>query len=129
MIFDTSFIIDLIRNRNNALAKIKELESVYEPCIVTAITIHELWRGLANANVDEERFRRIKDVLDGLVKLDFDVESAKISGKIEGILIADGKEIDPEDCMIAGIAMKNKEAVLSNDIHFSRINGLMVENY
>ncbi len=38
--------------------------------------------------------------------------------------------IDPEDAMIAGIALHNSEVVLTKNVeHFSRIRDLKIETY
>ena len=40
-----------------------------------------------------------------------------------------GLEIDTEDSMIAGIAIKNNKNILTRDRHFKRIEELKVEEY
>ena len=46
MIFDTCFIIDILKGDNNAVRCLENLERTSESKVVAAITIHELWRGL-----------------------------------------------------------------------------------
>jgi predicted nucleic acid-binding protein len=40
-----------------------------------------------------------------------------------------GQRIDPEDTMIAGIAITNNKILVTRDKHFDRINGLKIEKY
>ena len=129
MIFDTSFMIDILRGNHVAIKKLMELEKKNELQLLTVISIHELWRGLAVALKPEDQKAKIKEIMNGLTILDLDERSAKISGEIDGMLLKSGKMIDPEDCMIAGVALSRKETVLTNDGHFKRVPGLRVETY
>ena len=70
------------------------------------------------------------DVLISWGNLPLDSVSASIAGKIHGHLISEGQMIDSEDSMIAGIAIKHNEAVLTrNTDHFEWIPDLQVETY
>jgi len=128
MIFDTCFIIDLLKGNNNAVIYLENLERTSESKIITAITIHELWRGLGILNIKEKE--EIKEILQTITFLPLDLESAKASGEIERKLLGESITIDPEDAMIAGIAIKNNQKLLTKNLkHFSRIKGLKIESY
>ena len=128
MIFDTCFIIDLLKGNNNAVIYLENLERTSESKIITAITIHELWRGLGILNIKEKE--EIKEILQTITVLPLDLESAKASGEIERKLLGESITIDPEDAMIAGIAIKNNQKLLTKNLkHFSRIKGLKIESY
>jgi predicted nucleic acid-binding protein len=59
-----------------------------------------------------------------------DVPSSKRAGVIAHALDSIGKGIDPEDAMIAGIALQNREEILTrNTKHFSRVPDLRVTTY
>ena len=128
MIFDTCFIIDILKGDNNAVRCLENLERTSESKVVAAITIHELWRGLGILNIKEKE--EIKDILQTITVLPLDLESAKISGEIERRLLGENISIDPEDAMIAGIAIKNNQKLLTKNLkHFSKIKGLKIESY
>ena len=128
MIFDTCFIIDLLKGDNNAVSYLENLERTSKSKIITAITIHELWRGLGILNIKEKE--EIKEILQTITVLPLDLESAKASGEIERKLLGESITIDPEDAMIAGIAIKNNQKLLTKNLkHFSRIKGLKIESY
>ena len=128
MIFDTTFIIDLLKGDKKAVKYLEMLDNTSEPKIITAITIHELWRGLSLLKTKEED--EIKGILETSTVLSLDLESSMISGEIEGRLIREGIMIEPEDAMIAGITIKHNQKLLTrNTKHFSRIKGLKVESY
>jgi len=125
MIFDTCFIIDLLKGDNNAVSYLENLERTSKSKIITAITIHELWRGLGILNIKEKE--EIKEILQTITVLPLDLESAKASGEIERKLLGESITIDPEDAMIAGIAIKNNQKLLTKNLkHFFRIKGLKI---
>lgn len=129
MITDTSFIIDLIRNKQFAIDKVIELKKKNIPLYITAITVFELMQGnkdIANA----DKMKKLEELFDTLGIYSFDIQSAKISGKILRELIDEGMIIESEDAMIAGIAIKNSQSLLTRNVkHFQRIKGLTVETY
>ena len=52
------------------------------------------------------------------------------AGEVDARLLREGAPIDPEDAMIAGIALALGDVVLTRNVrHFSRITGLRVEGY
>lgn len=129
MILETSFLIDLLRNEKNAVAKLRSLVDNDEVLGIASPTIFELWTGLYALGKTETEKNRISSTIKNLILYNLDDESARVSGKINGELIKKGIKIDPEDCMIAGIAIKNNKKVLTRDGHFERMGGLKIEGY
>lgn len=130
MIADTSFIIDLMKNNQSALAKAIELEKSGEPQLVTSLTIFELFSGLAMSNKPHQEKEEIFSILNKKTILPFDNKSAEKSGEIDGNLTKKGEKIGVVDSMIAGIAICRKEKVITRNLKdFSKVNGLNVETY
>ncbi len=129
MILETSFIIDFLRNESNSVSKMKELKDNYISIQVTSPSIFELWSGVTSLEHSESKIKKLSEFIQGQIILNLDAESAVRSGTIHGNLVKTGREIDVEDCMIAGIAMRNNIPVLAKDKHFKRIEGLIVEEY
>ncbi|MBI4170641.1 MAG: PIN domain-containing protein [Candidatus Aenigmarchaeota archaeon] len=127
MILDTTFVIDVFRGRKNAVEKAVELEQRGEALFTTAVTIFELWQGLDVKH--KEKQEKLAHFVETFGLMALDTESAKRGGEIHSDLLARGMRIDPEDSMIAGIAMKNMQTLLSRDEHFSRIRGMRTESY
>ena len=125
MILDTTFLIDLLKNKKEAVEKARDLENSFEPISTTTISVFEIWQGLKNSEAS-----RIKSLLSSLGTFGLDIESAIMAGDISRDLSRKGQKIDSEDCMIAGIVIKNKETLLTRNInHFSRIHDLKVVGY
>ena len=129
MILETSFLIDFLRNNKDAVAKMKSLVDSDEAFGIAAPTVFELWTGLYALEKTESEKTRINLIINNLLVYSLDNESARVSGRINGELIKKGIKIDPEDTMIAGIAIIHNKRVLTRDEHFKRIEGLKVESY
>ncbi len=129
MILDTSFMIDLFRNKENAVNKAKELGAKNIALSTTTINIFELWQGSLDIK-NKETKGKILEFLSSITIFPFDLESAKEAGTSYSDLRTKGMLIDPEDCMIASIAKTNNKILLTrNKKHFDRIAGLKIESY
>ncbi len=127
MIADTSFLIDVM---NRVPTAVKKFEEHKEAISITTISLFELWSGVGRCVKQENEKRKIRDVVAGQIIHVLDERAAEDGGFIEGFLLKTGEVIDPEDCMIAGIALNRQEPVLTKNVdHFRRIKGLMVETY
>ena len=106
ILLDTTFLIDLLKKRSNAVNKTKDIN-------------HE--EKLVEANI----------LLEKLEILSLDKNSAILSAKIGGDLTLKGQIVGDMDNMIAGIALSNGiSTIVSRDKgHFSRIKGIKVETY
>jgi predicted nucleic acid-binding protein len=121
MILDTSFIIDIMAGRSEALDKLEELENSSKPISTTTISLFELWSGIELSDKPEEEKDKVKNVLASLNIYSFEEKSAKISGKIQGRMSEEGFEVVPEDSKIAGIAVRNSEKMITKDKDFREI--------
>jgi tRNA(fMet)-specific endonuclease VapC len=113
-----------------ALAKAKELEADSIPVLVGAPTIFELYVGVGLSVRSSEEKERVLEVLRSLTHLPLDQQSATRAGLVYAQRSREGVEMDPEDAVIAGIALENHETLLTrNRRHFSGIPELKLEGY
>ncbi len=130
MLVDTTFLIDLMRGDGDARAKAEELVSRSVPMMVGTPTVFELYIGVGLAIKSSEEREKILDVLRSLTQLPLDTPSAAKAGTVYAQKAREGARIDPEDAMIAGIALENRQTILTRNLkHFSGISGLKVEGY
>ena len=129
MILETTFIIDILKGRKDAIDKLNLMVEDNEPIEITSPSIFELWTGAVALQRGDYEKERIRKIIDGQKIYSLDKSSAEIAGKINGELIKKGMQIDPEDCMIAGISIINDKTLLTRDNHFERIEGLKIEKY
>ncbi len=127
---DTSYLVDLMRGDEGALRHLRAYQAEGWPMRTTIISLFELHRGLAMVDWPPRQMEKIRQVLDGMSILPLDAESAAIGGQMSGALTRQGQTIDPEDCLIAGIALRNGLGVVTrNGKHFERVTGLRVQSY
>ncbi len=130
MILDTSFLIDLMEGLPEAVSKMQELQENRESLFISSPTIFELWTGVAQSNQSEKEKEKVKKIVDSQHILGLTKSSAEEAGLINGILWKEGKPIDPEDCMVAGIARDYNQTILTKNLkHFERIKGIRLESY
>jgi predicted nucleic acid-binding protein len=130
MIQDTSFIIDVLNGDEGALARLDAIEAERRPEKVSAITVLELYEGIAQTDRPEDEQEAVLGVLDSKTILAADAGIMRRAGRLSGELIANGEQIDREDCIIAATALSEGEAVVTrNEGHFERIPRLDVVSY
>ena len=131
MILDTSFLIHLGEEEENAFQKALELKKRGVKQQVALPTVFELYYGAAYTNSDEE-YRKVQNLLLMYPIVELDKE---ISEKAAELLAkADRKEggesgVDNEDALIGAVAFDLDEAVLTDNItDFSKL-GVKIEPY
>lgn len=131
MIFDTSFLVDLLRSSDLAVQKkAEELDAMLIQKAVTSITVLELWRGALRCGKTEQEKKKIDLLLRSFVVYSIDPEIAKKAAEIETYLLEKGEMVELEDILIAATALvKNMPLLTRNVKHFQRIKGLQVEEY
>jgi predicted nucleic acid-binding protein len=131
-LLDTTYLIDLLHNKEDALKKLDDFEN--EPALfIASVSVFELVVGIYK-KYTINREKNVEELLTFLSSFEIfglDLNSAIEAGKIHGNLIREGKEIDEGDTLIAGIALVNKvdTIITKNTSHFERIEGLKVESY
>ncbi len=88
----------------------------------TAVTVFELWRGIARLPEGRRRQdleghipRLLASLLDGRV-LAFDEAAAQNSARIWALRLEAGRPIHAEDCQIAGIALAHDAVLATRDL-------------
>ena len=130
MILDTDFIIDLMEELPEAVAKMEQLHQRQQTIFITTPTFFKLFTGVAYGSQPEKEKQKIKLIIENQRIFDLTKASAEEAGIISGTLKKQGIPIDHEDCLIAGIAIHHNEPLLTHNIkHFQRIKGLKIETY
>lgn len=130
MIEDTSFIIDVLDGDDTAFDLLELIERERRPEKVAAITILELYEGVQRVPNPSAERQRILSVLDSKQVVTADHTIMKRAGELSGQLIADGQQIEREDCIIAATALSEDEPlVTANTEHFDRVPELEIRSY
>ncbi len=136
MIFlDSDISIDILRGDID-LPQLVEKYSKSQLAIASP-TYFEIYNGIyyfkyTKKNKSKEFIKKMEQSVDMLVNnthmFPLTMFSAKKGSEIYNKLIGEGKEIDPFDCLIAGVIFENEyNSILTNNIsHFNRIEGLKI---
>jgi predicted nucleic acid-binding protein len=124
-ILDTTFLIDVLRNKESALALRRKLTG--DALIVPTPAIMELWAGALNSKLGAAGKRQVEELLATMTVANFEIQSAKRAAELK--IALRNEPIDTEDFMIAGIALSRGDQVVTRDEHYARIPGLRVLKY
>ena len=121
---DTCFLIDLMKGDPDA----EEVTKTHKPLRTTSVSSAEFLYGAKKSgkkNVYEvaEKFLKFFPVVP------FDAESAVIYAEIASNLSGTGRHISTFDELIAAIALRHNEPLVTRDRHFSEIDGLEIISY
>lgn len=129
---DTTFIIDLLKNRLDALSKFKQIKG--EELHTTIINIYEIKAGIQRKFESHIVLREtaiFNKLLSSIRVIGLDIKSVGKAAEINGKLTKEGAIIDDLDILITAICLANgcNTIITKNKKHFSRIKGLKVETY
>lgn len=114
IVIDTDILIDLLRNKEYAVSRIKELEK-NEELATTDINAFELYFGAYNSRDKERNVASTKGLLKTLTLFHTQEESMEAAGRIFMERRAKGKMIEIRDLLIAAIALQNGCRLLTNN--------------
>lgn len=127
---DTDFIIALLRAQSEAVKKAEELERRKERNTTTPISAFELYIGAYLSKKSQENLKLVTDFLENVDILNFDLLAAEIAGKIEAELERTGRPIGIRDSMVAGIALRHEQKIITRNIkHFNQIPNISYESW
>ncbi len=127
IVIDTDVLIDLLRDKEQAVGKIRGLEKK-EELATTDINAFELYFGAYNSRDKTRNISSTKGLLKTLTLLHTREESMETAGRIFAERRAKGKMIEIRDLLIGAIALQNGYKLLtSNKDHFEGIEGLALE--
>ena len=132
ILLDTTFLIDLLRKKKNAISKAIEL-TTRDKLSTTYINIYELLIGIYSIKgIDKEKkLQDVEKLMEKLEVFTLEKESTINSAKIGGDLILKGQVIGDTDNMIIGIALTNGiTTIVARDVeHYKKIKEIKVETY
>ncbi|USZ67556.1 type II toxin-antitoxin system VapC family toxin [Halorussus salilacus] len=130
MLLDTSFLTDLMRGDENAVARADELEENPVRQCLSAMTLFELYYGVARSKQPDEERETVEEVLTTKPVQPADSAVMQKAGRISGELENDGEALGDGDVIIGATAAIVDEPVLTRNVSdFERIAGVEVATY
>jgi len=120
-------LVALLRGESDAIKRAEEIDSEGLRKVTTPINAFELYLGAHLSERKDGNVRLVRDLLLSIGLLEFDERSCDMAGAIAADLAKLGRPIGTRDSMIAGIALRFEQTLLTrNTEHFSRVKGLKV---
>lgn len=130
MLFDTTFLIDLMRGDEDAVERMRELEAQFVHQRLSAMTLFELYYGVARSNQPTDERETVESVLATKPIQPADTAVMRRAGYISGELENDGTAVADGDVIIGATAQVIDESVLTRNVtDFERIPEVAVETY
>ncbi len=129
LVLDTSFIIDAMRGKGEALSRLADLENEDGLLCTTSLNALELFRGAYLSPKRDEKITRVRRILDQLLVLPVTEDTYDIYGAISATLISEGRRLGDFDEIIAAIAISHNAELITRDRHFDRLPMLKVVHY
>ncbi len=127
-LLDTDICIHILRQRAGMIERLSGLSPV--DCAVSAITVYELFAGVAKAKDPEVERQKVELFLSVIAEMPFDHIAAEAAAKVRANLERKGIPIGPYDLLIAGQALAENLILITNNIgEFQRVSGLKLESW
>ena len=126
---DSDFIVDLLRQKQDAVLKFKSLKG--QAIVSTEVNYFEVLYGVfIKGQFSQDEMNLVQEFFGSLPNMALEHPGAYNAAEIAGYLDKGGLTIGFNDSLIAGICLSNKCSILTKNVkHFSRIKGLKVETY
>lgn len=124
-LLDTNAVIAMQKEDTALIMRLKKIEAVFIPSIV----IGELYFGAYKSGRPEINRQTVVQFIIGRVILNCDFGTGDFYGQIKYQLRAKGRPIPENDIWIAAIAKQHKLTLMTRDIHFKEIDGLILETW
>jgi hypothetical protein len=129
VLLDTSFLIDLMRGDEGAIERARQLEADLVQQRLAAMTLFELYYGVARSDQPAAERERVEEVLATKPIHPSDTAVMRKAGRLAGELANDGRPVDDGDVIIGATATVVDEPVLTRNVEdFERL-GVEVETY
>ncbi len=129
MLLDTAFLIDLMNGDDGAVEKAQEIEAELVQQRLAAMTVFELYYGIARAEQAAAEREQVEQVLGSKPIHAADSAVMRKAGRLAGELANDGTPVDDGDVIIAATAHVVEEPVLTRNVDdFERLD-VEIETY
>lgn len=130
MLLDTSFLIDLMRGDEDAVAKARDLEENLVQQRLSSMTLFELYYGVARSTQPADERQTVEDVLASKPVHPADAAVMRKAGRLSGELMNDGNAVGDGDVILGATAAILDEPVLTRNVKdFERFDDIQVEQY
>jgi len=129
IILDTTFIVDILHGKIDALAKLSEIEDSEQIICTTSINVLELYKGAYLSKRLAANLEAVRKIIEALLVISISDEIYDIFGAISSRLSTEGEPVGDFDEVIASIVLAHNASIVTKDEHFHRIEMLNIMDY
>jgi tRNA(fMet)-specific endonuclease VapC len=128
-LLDTNHASWLMAQRNTIVARMSQAQADGARFGVSVTVLGELYYAVYASQRRAENLRRLQALAGALLLWPFDALTAEEFGRIQAEQKAKGRPIPPLDAQIAAVARVNNLTLLTDDRHFTFVDGIAIENW
>ena len=129
-LFDTNHVSKILEGNESIVLKVNSLKDASSRFGISVSILGELFFAAYASKRKEENLLKLRRFLEDIIICEYYEIAAEEFGRIQAEQKSKGKPIPSIDAQIAAVARVHKLTVLTNDQHFSFIDGLSsVENW
>jgi tRNA(fMet)-specific endonuclease VapC len=125
-LFDTSVLIEILK-RNQAIEQRRQ--ALDTPVYLNAIVLGELLLGAKKSMKADQSLQDVQLLVSAMTLLALEAATSDIYSEIKRDLQTKGQMIPENDIWIAASAKQYNLTLTTRDAHFSRVDGLLVEQW
>ena len=128
-LLDTNHASWLMAQQGPIVARLRQAQATGDRFGISVTVLGELYYAVYASQRSAENLRRLQSLAGALLLWPFDALTAEEFGRIQAEQKAKGRPIPPLDAQIAAVARVNGLVVLTDDRHFTFVDGIAIENW
>lgn len=129
ILLDTNHACEFLKENDFRITRFAERLSADDRVSLPMPVLGELWYMVYKSSRIEENRRRLAELISLFEIVPFDMASAKEFGIVQMELRKKGRPIPKIDIQIAAIARASKLVLVTADVHFANVDGLVTQNW
>ncbi len=128
-LLDTNHASWLMAQQGPIVARLRQAQADGDRFGISVTVLGELYYAVYASQHRAENLHRLQSLAGALLLWPFDALTAQEFGRIQAEQKAKGRPIPPLDAQIAAVARVNDLVILTDDRHFTFVDGINVENW
>ena len=128
-LLDTNHVSWLMTQQGSLVARLRQAQAAGDRFGISVTVLGELYYAVYASQRRAENLRRLQSLVGALLLWPLDALAAEEFGRIQAEQKAKGRPIPPLDAQIAAVARVNNLILLTDDEHFTFVDGITVENW
>jgi tRNA(fMet)-specific endonuclease VapC len=128
-LLDTNHASWLMAQREPIVTRMRQAQTAGDRFGISVSVLGELYYAVYASQYRAENLRRLQSLAGALLLWPFDALTAEEFGRIQAEQKAKGRPIPPLDAQIAAVARVNDLTLLTDDRHFTFVDGIAVDNW